>query len=63
MVDMYARFNFDVKTADWSKAYIGHLHDKDFLDNIKVYDRDNEEINKTIGAIDEYFRYHQLYLH
>lgn len=63
MVDMYARFNFDVKTADWSKAYIGHLHDTDFLCNINVYDGNNEEVNKTIDAIDEYFMYHQLYLH
>ena len=63
MVDMYARFNFDVKIVDWSKVYIGHLHDKDFLSDINVYDGSNEEINKTIDAIDEYFRYHQLYLH
>ena len=63
MVDMYARFNFDVKTVDWSKVYIGHLHDKDFLNNINVYDESNEEVNKTIDVIDEYFRYHQLYLH
>ena len=63
MVDMYARFNFDVKTVDWSKVYIGHLHDKDFLCNVNVYDGNNEEVNKTIDAIDEYFRYHQLYLH
>lgn len=63
MVDMYARFNFDVKTVNWSKVYIGHLHDKDFLCNINVYDEYDEEVNKTIDAIDEYFRYHQLYLH
>lgn len=63
MVDMYARFNFDVKTVDWSKVYIVHLHDKDFLSDINVYDETDEEINKTIDAIDEYFRYHQLYLH
>ena len=63
MVDMYARFNFDVKITDWSKVYIGHLHDKDFLNNINIYDESNEEVNKTINAIDEYFRYHQLYLH
>ena len=63
MVDMYARFNFDVKITDWSKVYIGHLHDKDFLNNINIYDESNEEVNKTINAIDEYFKYHQLYLH
>lgn len=63
MVDMYARFNFDVKTVNWSKVYIGHLHDKDFLNNINVYDESNEEVNKTINVIDEYFKYHQLYLH
>lgn len=63
MVDMYARFNFDVKTVGWSKAYIGHLHDKDFLDNMKVYDGNDEEVNKAIDRINEYFRYHQLYLH
>lgn len=63
MVDMYARFNFDVKTVDWSKVYIGHLHDKDFLCNVNVYDENDEEVNKTIDVIDEYFRYHQLYLH
>lgn len=63
MVDMYARFDFDVKTVGWSKAYIGHLHDKDFLSNISVYDGNDEEVNKTIDAIDEYFMYHQLYLH
>lgn len=63
MVDMYARFNFDVKTVGWSKAYIGHSHDEDFLSNIKVYDGDDEEVNKTIDAIDKYFKYHQLYLH
>ncbi len=63
MIDMYARFNFDAKTVDWSRAYIGHLHDKGFLDNINVYDESNDEANKTIDAIDEYFRYHQLYLH
>ena len=63
MVDMYARFNFDVKTVGWGKVYIGHLHDKDFLSNINVYDGSDEEVNKTIDAIDEYFRYHQLYLH
>ena len=63
MVDMYARFNFDVKTVGWSKAYIGHLHDEDFLDNVNVYDESDDEVNKTIDAIDEYFRYHQLYLH
>ena len=63
MVDMYARFNFDVKTADWSKAYKGHTHEKSYFDDVSVYDGNNEEINKTIDAIDEYFRYHQLYLH
>ena len=63
MVDMYARFNFDVKITDWSKVYIGHLHDKDFLNNINIYDESNEEVNKTINTIDEYFKYHQLYLH
>ena len=64
MVDMYARFNFDVKTADWSKAYKGHSNDKDdFLDNMEVYDGDNDEVNKAIDGIDEYFRYHNLYLH
>ena len=63
MVDMYARFNFDVKITDWSKVYIGHSHDKDFLNNINIYDESNEEVNKTINAIDEYFKYHQLYLH
>ena len=64
MVDMYARFNFDVKTVDWSKAYKGHSNDKDdFLDNMKVYEGNNDEVNKTIDAIAEYFRYHNLYLH
>ena len=64
MVDMYARFNFDVKTVGWSKAYKGYSNYKDdFLDNMEVYDGNDEEINKTIDAIDEYFRYHQLYLH
>jgi len=63
MVDMYARFNFDVKTADWSKAYKGHSNEKDFLDNMEVYDGNDDEVNKTIDAIEEYFRYHQLYLH
>lgn len=64
MVDMYARFNFDVKTADWSKAYKGHSNDEDdFLNNMEVYDGDNDEVNKTIDRIDEYFRYHNLYLH
>ena len=63
MVDMYARFDFDVKTVGWSKAYIGHLHDEDFLSDINVYDENDEEVNKTIDAIAEYFRHHQLYLH
>lgn len=64
MVDMYARFNFDTKTVDWSKAYKGHSNDKDdFLNNINVYDGNDEEVNKTIDAINEYFRYHNLYLH
>lgn len=63
MVDMYARFNFDVKCVGYSKVYIGHTHDDSFFDNISVYDETNEEINKSIEAIDEYFRYHQLYLH
>ena len=63
MVDMYERFNFDVKIVGWSKAYIGHFHDKDFLSNMNVYDGDDEEVNKTIDAINEYFGYHQLYLH
>ena len=64
MVDMYARFNFDVKTVGWSKAYIGHSNNKDdFLDNMEVYDGNDDEVNKTIDAIDEYFRYHNLYLH
>lgn len=63
MVDMYARFNFDVKTVGWSKAYKGHSNDKDFLDNMEVYDGMDDEVNKTIDAIDEYFKYHQLYLH
>ena len=63
MVDMYARFDFDVKTVGWSKAYIGHLHDKDFLSGINVYDENDEEVNKKIDAIAEYFRHHQLYLH
>ena len=63
MVDMYARFDFDVKTVGWSKAYKGKINDKDWLDNIEVYDRNDDEVNKSIDAIDEYFRYHQLYLH
>lgn len=64
MVDMYARFNFDVKTVGWSKAYKGHSNDKDdFLNNMEVYDGGNEEINKHLDAIDKYFKYHQLYLH
>ena len=63
MVDMYARFNFDVKIAGWSKSYKGHSNDKDFLDNMEVYDGDDDEVNKTIDRIDEYFRYHNLYLH
>lgn len=63
MVDMYVRFDFDVKTVGWSKAYKGHTHDKNCFDNISVYDGNDEEINKTIDAIDEYFKYHQLYLH
>lgn len=66
MVDMYARFNFDLKTADWSKAYVGHSHNnyfENFIENIGVYDGDDEEINKTVDAVEEYFRFHQLYLH
>lgn len=63
MVDMYARFGFDVKTVGWSKAYIGHLHDKDFLSDINVYDENDEEVNKKIDAIAEYFGHHKLYLH
>lgn len=66
MVDMYARFNFDVKTVDWGRAYKGHCHSdefKRFIQDIKVYDGDDEEVNNTIDAIDEYFRFHQLYLH
>lgn len=64
MVDMYARFDFDVKTVCWSKAYKGHSNDKDdFLDNMKVYDGNDDEVNKAIDRINEYFIYHQLYLH
>lgn len=63
MVDMYARFNFDVKITGWSKAYKGHTHEKSCFDNISVYDEGNEEVDKMIDAIDEYFMYHQLYLH
>ena len=66
MVDMYARFNFDEKCMSWSKVYKGHSshsNDKDFLDNINVYDGNDEEVNKTIDAIDEYFLHYQLYLH
>lgn len=62
MVDMYARFNFDVKTVNWSKAYRGHSNDKD-LDDMEVYEGNNDEVNKTIDAIAEYLRYHNLYLH
>ena len=66
MVDMYARFNFDEKCMSCSKVYKGHSshsNDKDFLDNINVYDGNDEEVNKTIDAIDEYFLHYQLYLH
>lgn len=64
MVDMYARFNFDVKTVGWSKAYKCYSNDKcDFLDNMEVYDGNDDEVNKSIDAIAEYFRYHNLYLH
>lgn len=64
MVDMYVRFNFDKKCMSWSKAYKGHSNDKDdFLDNMKVYDGNDDEVNKAIDRIKEYFNYHQLYLH
>lgn len=63
MVDMYARFNFDEKYVIWNKAYKGHTHEKSCFDNISVYDGNDDEINKAINAIDEYFKHHQLYLH
>lgn len=65
MVDMYARFNFDVKTSNYGRAFKEHTNKNldSFFNNISVYDETNEEINKSIEAIDEYFRYHQLFLH
>lgn len=65
MVDMYPRLNFDTKYTNCSRVYIGHTHENldSFFNNINIYYRDNEEVNDSIGAIDEFFRYHELILH
>lgn len=63
MVDTYPRLNFDTKYTNQSKVYIGHTHEKISFDNINLYNGNNEEINDSIEAINEFFRYHKLILH
>lgn len=65
MVDMYSKHDFDRQKVGWGKAYVGHLHTGIFdeLPLTEINEEEQQKIDETVRAIDEYFLHHQLYLH